>query len=73
MCSVEGRASEREIGEEGDGASETSANDEKASAAKNKRKLGEIMSESEREGEKGGAASGAQGDEEREGGENEGG
>ena len=31
------------------------------------------MSESEREGEEGGAASGAQGDEEREGGENEGG
>ena len=55
---AEGRESEREIDEEGDAAGETSANDEKASAGKNKRIFKE-MCESEREGDQGGAASGA--------------
>ena len=59
---AEGRESEREIGGDGDGASEVSANDEKGIAGKNKR-ISREMSESEREGEEGGAASGAQGGE----------
>ena len=65
---VEGRESEREIGEGGDSASDSSAFVEKGNAETNKRKLCGETSESEREGEEGGAASGAQGDEEREGG-----